>query len=108
MNDHAAWRGEQVVNNSSAFAKRTVEEEFAIRIKNVENEIGDRDIAQQFSADFFPPKALLERAERKGSSWNAPVTRVPRYYLAVKNRIFRQPAKGYWQFGKGLRDFIAR
>src|ERR1700687_1419479 len=107
MNDPAAWRGEQVVNNSSAFAKRTIKEEFAIHIKNIENEIGDGDIAQEFSADFFPAETLLECAERKGSSWNARVTRIPRDNLAVNNRVCGQPAKGHGQFGKGLRNFIA-
>ena len=107
MNDHAAWRGEQAVKNSSTLAQRTVEKQLAIRIKNVKNEIGDGDIAQEFGADFFPPKALLECAEGKGASWNARVTRIPRDDFAVQDRIFRQPAKGHWQFRKGLRDFIA-
>ncbi len=46
-----------------AVAQWTVEEEFTIRVENVENEIGDWDFTHQLGADFFPSEALLERAE---------------------------------------------
>ena len=72
VNDCGARSGEKImeqkIENSSALAQRTVEKQLAIRIKNVENEIGDGDIAQEFSANFFSPKPLLERAEGEGAA----------------------------------------
>src|ERR1700681_2352332 len=71
VNDCGARSGEKIIEkkieNSSTLAQWTVEKQLAIRIKNVENEIRDGDIAPQSSADSFSPKALLECAERKGS-----------------------------------------
>ena len=111
MHPSRAWRGDAgSVENSSALAQRMVEKELAIRIENVENEIGDGNVMHEFGADFFPAEALLERAEGQGLEPRAPAfhPNSTRRFRRRESRLSRQgPPSATGNSGNDSRYFIA-
>src|SRR5580692_11841342 len=93
------------IENCRTLPQCMVKKKFAIRIDNVESEISNGNFPHQLCADFFPPKSLLQRAERQGPPASS---RIPSHNLSVENRVFRQGGKCRRQFRKRLGDLIAR
>ena len=97
-----ARSGENGVKNSRPLAQRFINEQVASGIQNVEDEVGNRDVAHHLLADFFPAEAAGESAERLGAAGIAGLgsQTAPGYNFAVEDRVVGKACQGFGQFGE--------
>ena len=115
----------------SPLEERTLQQQLASRVEDIEDQIGHRHLLHQFFADLLSSQALLQRAERKGAAGSGdllfgdafsaaggtpagqPAGRrryifvAPGHDFAVENHVVRQTGQRVRQFGEGFGDLVA-
>ena len=96
--------GSRIIENLCAFAQRTFEQEFTIRIDDIENHVSDRYFAHELGADFLSAQALLQRAEREGSA-GVELLSDGRDDFRVSRRRSHRPGLRLWRVRPGQVEF---